>query len=355
MSDSLGLVLLASGMLFFVKYYGNSKRIHLIFSFVFFSLGVMVRYANSIIIIAVMLCLIYMFRTSLSRKKFIIDVSLSILAGLIIFIPELYYISSSGISYFNYEGAVGTWASAWTPINFFKKDFVTFDGANHYRLYNGLFFLSPVFHPMYLFLFGITFLWGVIQVVRKKHIVIIGFCFTWIAAYYIYFSGCPYQSIRYTLSYFPPLVVVSVFGFSAIRLRYRSRIRYSLLAILFLAGWTYHDIEIYNSQKQKELEVVSWVNSNITDSPLIYSFAITGALNHYTGKNAREFFNYNEFKLAREIDSARSDVYFILPVETINTQWSTRPLKGLFYFVMTKYKPVEKGKADVYTIYRIDK
>ena len=68
-----------------------------------------------------------------------------------------------------------------------------------------------------------------------------------------------------------------------------------------------------------------------------------------------EFFNYNESKLTQEIDSARGDVYFILPAEVINTQWSTRPLKGIFDFVMTEYRPVELGKVDIYTIYRIDK
>lgn len=355
MSDALGLVLLTMGMLMFLKYFNNSKRYQLMLSFVFFSFGIMVRYANSIIIIAVLVCMIYMFKISANRKNFFVDFVLSSLAALIVFIPELYYISDYGISYFNYEGTVGTWASAWNPLNFFKRDFITFDGANNYKLQNGLFFLSPVFHPMYLFLFGITFLWGIVQAIRRKFTPIILFCFTWIIVYYIYFAGCPYQSIRYTLSYFPPLIVISVFGFSMIKLNYRPQIRYALIAIVLLAGWTYNDIGKLNEQKHKELEVVSWVNSNITGDPALYSFGITGALKHYTGKHVREFFNYNKVTLKNEIDSAGGEVYFILPVGVINTQWSARPLKELYDYLMINYKPVEKGKADVYTIFRIDR
>lgn len=355
MSDAPGLVLLASGMLFLAWYYNYSKRYMLVLSFAFFSFGIMVRYANSIIILAVLVCLIYIYRKTPGKKKIIADTALSVLSAVIVFIPELYYISNYGVSYFNYEGSIGTWAAGWNPLNFFRKDFITFDGASHYRLQNGLFFLSPSFHPLYLFIFGITLVWGIIQSLRRKHTWLIIFCFSWIAVYYVYFSGCPYQSIRYTLSYFPPLVVLSVFGLSAVRLSRRVKIRFILLSIVLIAGWTYRETEKLSEVKHRELEVVSWVNSNIAGGPLVYSFGITGALTHYTEKNVKEFFNYNEKSFETEIDSASSNVYFVLPVETINTQWSTRPLKGLFDFVMTKYKPVEKGKADVYTIYRIDK
>jgi hypothetical protein len=337
MSDALGLLLLALGMLYLAKYSSHFKRHQLVISFAFFSLGAMTRYADALIALPVLIILVYLYRKGTDKGKMLKDFLLSLAAAVIIFTPEVYYISSYGISYLHYEGAAATWAAGWSLLNYFRKDFTTFDGTQHYKLWNGLFFLAPSFHPAFLSLFGFAFIWGAISAIRKKYTVIILFCFSWAGVYYLYPAGNPFQSIRYTLSFLPALVCISALGMGTIKLNDRIKNVYVIIGLLMLFSYSFYDIKKLADQKNKELEVVSYVKAEVPENALLFTFEITGAVNHYTTRNALEFFNFDFEGIKQKIASETGDIYFILPVENFTKQWKDRPIEKTFNYLSANY------------------
>lgn len=369
MSDAAGLLFIISSMLFLIKY-GNEPRLkNMLLSFSFFSLALLTRYASALTgaVLAVYLIYISFFEKSAPKRTVLKHAALSALAALVIFLPQLYYIIERGVPYLQFEGDVGTWASSWNPLNFFRSDFTTIDGTMHYKLPNGLYFLSPVFHPAYLSVFGISFLAGVYRLFRDKKFSILLFSLSWFLVYYLYLSGNPFQSLRYTLSFLPPLAVVSGFGIICFLRQGRGNSPAPLLkkgkstvyvflslGILALAGYSFYSISGFMERKEKELEVVSWVDSNIKEGSLLFTFEITAAVNYYSRIKPEEFFLYDEEKLRSKIESAPGDVYFILPIEKLRTQWKSLPIEKSLDFLTTNYMLRHMADVSYYKIFKLE-
>lgn len=354
MSDSLGLMFAAWGMWQFVKYFNEGRSKNVVFAFIMFSFAVMTRYAFALLVVPALAYLIFNLSVQKPlRRKYIKDVLIASLIGLIIFAPQLYYIFSHGVSYFQYEGEHGTWAAGWNVLNFFKNEFMTFDGTKHYKLWNSLYYLSPAFHPMYLLIFGIPFLSGLYLLVKKKQNGILILMLGWIAAYYLYLSGNPFQSLRYTMSFLPAMAIISAYGLAEINIKslYKNIFLYAGL-VLFILYVVYH-ISAFTEQKNSELEVVNFVKSGIPGNSTIFAFDITLAVNHYTDFEAEEFFNNSEEQIKNKIDSSAGDTYIILPVKSIITQWKGLPLEKKYDFLRSNYPLQTVTQVNRFTIFNI--
>jgi len=354
MSDSLGLMFAVWGMWQFVKYFNTGKLKNIISAFIMFSFAFMTRYAFALLAVPVLAYLIYNIAVQKSlRIKYIKDSLIAFVIGLVVFAPQLYYLFTHGVSYFQYEGTHGTWAASWSFLNFFKKDFMTFDGTMHYKLWNGIYYLSPVFHPMYLLIFGIPFLTGLYVLIKKKKRGILILLLGWIAAYYLYLSGNPFQSLRYTMSFLPAMAIVSAYGLTEIKTKilYKNIFLYAGMALFIVYG-VYH-INVFAKQKNIEIEVVNKVRNTIPDNSTVFAFDITMAVNHYTNIKAEEFFNNSEEEIKNIIDSSKSDIFFILPVEVIKTQWIDLPLEKKYAFVKDNYPLQTVTKINKFTIFKI--
>src|SRR4030095_15293931 len=355
MSDALGLLLLMCGILLLARYYNYSERTNLIVSFAFFSLGAMTRYADALIALPVLIILANLYINSPGKTKLLKDLLISACAAIIIFIPELYYISKYGIAYFRYEGTAATWAAGWNPLNYFRKDFTTFDGTQHYKLWNILFVLGPSFHPGFLSLFGISLIWGLVTALRKKYTAIILFCFLWITVYCLYLAGNPFQSIRYTLSFFPALVCLSALGLGSVKINDKIKNIYVIIGFVLLFSYFSYDISKLADQKAKEFEVTSFVNREIPENAVLFTFEITGAVNHYTTRNALEFFNNDPEGIKQKINSETEDIYFILPVENFTKQWKDRPIEKTFNYLTANYTLDPVKVIDKYLVLKLRK
>ena len=354
MSDSLGLMFAAWGMWQFVKYFNAGKLKNVISAFIMFSLAVMTRYAFTLLAVPVLAYLIYNIAVQKSlRLKFIKDTLFALVIGLIVFTPQLYYLFTHGVSYFQYDGSHGTWATGWSILNYFQKDFMTFDGTMHYKLWNGLYYLSPIFHPMYLLIFGITFLTGLYFLIKKKQKSILVLLLVWIAVYYFYLSGNPFQSLRYTMSFLPAMAIVSAYGLVEIKIKshYKNIFLYTGLALSIVYG-VYH-ISVFAKQKNIELEVVNKVSEFVPVGSTVFAFDITMAVNHYTDIKADEFFNNSEEDIKDKTSSSANDIFFILPIDVIKTQWKDLPLEKKYNFIKSNYPLQTVTTADKFTILRV--
>jgi 4-amino-4-deoxy-L-arabinose transferase-like glycosyltransferase len=355
MSDALAIMFASWSMWQVVKYTNEHKLKHMIFASITLSFAVMTRYGYALLVIPI---LIYIIFSSVKNKAktgvLIRDLIISSVIGIIIFIPQLYYIIQNGIPGLQHGEGAGVWPGG-SPLNFFRKDFTTFDGTMHYRMWNALYNLSPVFHPFYLSVFGFAFLAGAYLLLKRKNYKIIILALSWLLVYYLYFSGGSYQALRFLLSFMPAMVIISAYGLAEIKLKetYKNLFLYIGLAV-FAVFMVYH-MSVFTEQKNKEFEVVNWVNKDIPASSKIFAFDVTLAINHYTKINADEFFNNKVDELKNKIDSYNGDIYFILPVEVIKAQWKGLPLEKKFDFIMKNYPLQKKDTVNKFTIFKLQK
>lgn len=320
MSDALALTLLVRCVYYLVKYCDNIGLSNLILAMILLSLSTMIRYANFFFVPVIIIVMGYLFITVENRNKIPTHFLISSLIGTIVFIPEFYYIFKYGISYFKYEGEHPTWASGWSFENFFKNEFITYDGIKQYKLINALYYLIPIFHPLYIFAFGATFFYGVWKVIRMKKTLPAILLLMWIFVYYFYLSGVPFQSLRYTMSYIPPLIILTSIGFSFIKIKPVFKVfLFTTCIITLLIAAVNHFIK-FNYEKQKELEICSYLKSDIPENSIVYSFEVTGALKYYTGRNIREFATTNISEMKDVIRSGER-TYFFLPLDEIKKEF----------------------------------
>jgi hypothetical protein len=346
MSDALGLLFITISALFLIKYINEQTRKYLILCFVVFAFGVLTRYAIGPYIIAVIPVMVYILSNSKDKKQIVLDYFISVLIGFLIFLPQLLYILKFGIPYFQYKGSIPTWASSWSPLNIFSRNFFTVDGTQHYKFINGIFYSSPVFHPLFLSLFGISFIFGLYNALKKLNNIVIIFLLSWIAVYVIYLSGSPFQSIRYTLTFFPPLVILSVFGIAKIKISHKLKKVFIAAGLLLLMGYSFYDFSKFALRKEKEKECVEWVKENITKDSEIFTFEVTGAVKYYNGINAKEFYSYNYNDIKQITDTAGSPVYFFLPVDRIHSQWKDLPIESTLDSLKNRTKLASLGKVN---------
>lgn len=356
MSDTLALMFASWSIWQIVKYTDSQKLKHLIFAAVTLSLAVMTRYGYALLVIPILIFIIYTsVKNKFNARSLIKDILISALLGLIIFLPQLYYIIQKGIPNFHTEGGIGIWPAMWSPLNFFRKDFTTFDGTMHYKMWNALYNISPVFHPFYLSVFGIAFIAGLYLLIRKKKYKLLILTSGWFLVYYIFFTGGPYQALRFLISFLPVMVILPAFGLAELNIKESYKKIYIYLGLVVFIAFIFYHMRGFSEQKDKEFEVVSWVNANIPDSSTVFAFDVTLAVNHYSKIKADELFNNKQDELKNKIDSSAYDVYFILPVETIKTQWKGLPLEKKYDFITNNYPLQTAGTVNKFTILKLQK
>jgi dolichyl-phosphate-mannose-protein mannosyltransferase len=352
MSDALALLFITASAYYLVMYYYKQKRVSIILCFAAVAFGIMTRYADGLFIFVMIPLIFSVFKKSRMKNKILIDVIWGITAGIIIFLPQLLYIYKYGFSYFHYWGnTIGMYAS-WNPMNMFVKDFTTVDGSQHYRLFNILFYISPALHPLFLSVFGIPFIYGLFNSFKNFSKILYVFLFSWIAVYVIYLSGNTFQAIRFALSFFPPLIIIAVWGLAEIKFKNIYKIIFISAGLILLAGYSFYDFGKFAERKKTEMESVNWIGSNVPPDANLYIFEVTGAVNYYTRLKAKEFFSYNFSRIKQSNDSAGGNTYFFLPVDRIHSQWKGLPIESTFDSIRNHMKLVSLGKVNDYEAYK---
>jgi 4-amino-4-deoxy-L-arabinose transferase-like glycosyltransferase len=354
MSDSLGLALALTSVVLLIKYTDSGKLVYSLFSFVFLSLSIMTRYIN-ILFIPLFILIFFSYLHSFKMKVNLKHLFLSLVIAVIVFLPQLYYILKFGVSYLRPEEGPGQWTTQWSLLNLFKRDFFIADGTFTYTLWNSVYYAAAIFNPMNFLLFGIFFISGLYFIAVRKYRLLLIIPIAWIFMYYIFLSGMPIQVSRYTMIYSPSVAIIASLGifetFTGVKLR--KIIFVSLMLILFCSGM--YRINNFLVQKERDMQVVEFVNNNVENKSTLFSFFITGTINHYSPKKSLELYYFNVNKIKGIIDSSMSNVYFVIPETIINNQWKGLTLEQTFSFVKSNYNPEKIGYIDIYTIYCIKK
>src|SRR3954464_5824653 len=106
------------------------------------------------------------------------------------------------------------WVVAWNIANIWRRDFVTVDGAQHYRLPVGAYYLAHMAWPSLLFpLLALLCLPGTLWLARRRRWPALALLAGWPLLLWLFLSGIPYQNARFILPALPALAGLAGLGF----------------------------------------------------------------------------------------------------------------------------------------------
>ncbi len=224
MSDILSVFCITSSFYFFINYINNSRSNQIFFFSILAVMAVLTRYAAFVVLFIPTLVILF----EIIRKKKYSHLIIAIIIALIIIIPHILIRKTSPTEFLEH-----VWLQRWSALNYFKKDFITPDGTEHFRLPNILTAFSNIYYPQYL-LFGFILIPFIQKSLFKNRIWLISLGM--ILFYALFLAGIPYQNQRFFLLSTPLVAVVLYPPFERILilLNDRKSLKYSVLGFLIL-------------------------------------------------------------------------------------------------------------------------
>lgn len=286
MSDLCSVALLIAGMYHCLKFEKLNRHKHIVFAAFLFAMATMTRYAMFVAAFPVLLIVGIGW---IKKPKALLYFIFVLIAGLIPLIPHL-ILRSEAPSELGYE-------LGWTPLNFFRKSFLTPEGAVFYKTNNLIYALLGVFHPRYLFI-GLVFLIPTLWQFRLKRgvvLVILAYLF-----YALFLAGIHTQNSRFLLPLCALGIVLLFPGFRILWQKLHQKLKWIMVPILLafqitLCVLSFKTLYVRN---QVEQEITQFIDSKYPNST-IYSMDIDLSI-QYRGKkrNIKNIYTeaYQEFE-----------------------------------------------------------
>jgi hypothetical protein len=293
--------------------------------------------------------------------------------GALIIVPQVLFSQRSPESLSQHQ-----WVVAWNVANIWQRDFVTVDGAQHYRLPVGAYYLARMAWPSFLFpLLTLLCLPGTLWLAHGRRWPTLALLAGWPLLLWLFLSGIPFENARFILPALPALAVLAGLGFAWVyertmnhgrptedetrfvfRLPSSVRIAHIVLAVALvvsLAGslaWGLRDYRNLVVYKNDQLALVDWVRAQLPSNATLITFGATLTLQHYTNSDVRELFYLTPPDLA-ELAREPRPAYLLLDVGNIESQWAgLRPWQD--YRHLQHNPGLETvGKLGPYTLFRL--
>jgi O-antigen/teichoic acid export membrane protein len=255
---------------------------------------------------------------------------LATLAGGVILVPQLIH------TWQNPDALVGhSWLQGWSPANAFRRDFVNVDGTFHYAKTVSAFYASAAWdgyyvNPAFLPLMVV----GAVMMLRRipAAILLLG----WLLAAYGFLAGIPYQNIRFSLAFFPPLAALAGIGLAYLwrLLEKHPAIGWAaqgamLLALVVAVITTYdaaeREVARFAAVKNADVAAVHWAGTMIPeDEADVYTLSLWLMMQQYEPRlNALQIFYETPDSLAETFEESPTHPrYVLLNLWAIENQWT---------------------------------
>jgi 4-amino-4-deoxy-L-arabinose transferase-like glycosyltransferase len=283
------------------------------------------------------------------------------------------------------------WVVTWNVANIWRRDFVTVDGAQHYRLPVGAYYLAHMAWPSLLFPpLALLAIPGALWLAWRRRWPALALLAGWPLLLWLFLSGIPYQNARFILPALPALAALAGLGFGwayertnddrrpvsdnsarqpIVRVRPRSSASYFLdrrtsgwarvmlviALVASLAGslaWGLRDYRNLVVYKNEQLALVDWARARLPAGGTLITFGATLTLQHYTDYDVRELF----YLAAPDLDLIAQQPqpsYLLLDVGNIESQWvGLRPQQDYHYLQQRPGLDIV-GRRGPYTLFRI--
>jgi 4-amino-4-deoxy-L-arabinose transferase-like glycosyltransferase len=247
---------------------------------------------------------------------------------------------------------------SWSPLNAFRRDFVTADGHLSYTLPNGVYYAIA---PANLAFFGPLLapwmavgLWAARHWPRPTLLLILG----WAAVVYAFHAGAPWQNFRFSLAYLPPLAILVATGLTWTWRRVQPRFAMlvaacAALGLLVEATGAVRLVEGFIDRKDNdELALVRWVQTATPPGAQLLSFGPTLAFRHYTSLPTFDLFDLTPADLD-EVLAKPAPTYVLLDERNVEEQWSSQPPGVNWHRLRDGVGVSEVGTRGSFTLVRI--
>ena len=306
MSDMLSVFCITSSFYFFINYLngGNSKQVFL-FS-IFAALAVLTRYAAFVVLFIPALMILI----EIIKKRKYSHLIIAIIIALIVIIPHILIRKTNSTEFLE-----NVWLQRWSVLNYFRKNFLTPDGTEHFRLPNILTAFSNIYYPQYL-LFGFILIFFIQKSLFKNRIWLISLGM--ILVYALFLAGIPYQNQRFFLLSTPLVAVVLYPPFERILelLIDKKSLKYSILGFLILSQ-LFLSVYFFRSAYERnilERDVANFVKSKPDET--VYTFDIDVSFMSY-GVNNKIINMWKE-----KINQFEKNSIVIFNDEKLKVQWA---------------------------------
>lgn len=196
MADAMSVALLMMALFAFSKFM-NRESSKWIYAFVFCAaLATMTRYASAVVLLLPSILLLLKMFSNKNWKSLL-------LCGIIVLlvcVPHLLIRHNTPLAFVHHE-----WINTWSLFNFFKTDFVTRDGIQHYKIFNLAFMFLAFAHIG----FGVLVL-PLLFFVRAKDFssTLNKTLLLSVVFYSLFLAGIPFQNKRFLLATFPIVMLL---------------------------------------------------------------------------------------------------------------------------------------------------
>jgi len=226
---------------------------------------------------------------------------------------------------FTTDDSLTGYLAGWDPLNAFSRSFEVEGDFRSYRFPNWLFYIGSFWHPGLLPPFiGLLAAFGAAVLWRRNPpaLVLVG---GWILTATVFLVGMPFQNLRFTVTQWPPAVVLAALGITA-TWRHRPRLAILLASLSLATAAVFNPwwLNRFMDRVEGARTVATRVDQLLPNGGRVLAFDITGAVDHYTDAEVFELFNLDPVELARTCDGAEPTL-LVIDEGDVRTRWTEHP------------------------------
>ena len=372
MSDTTGLAAVTLGAWALARNWREGKLNWLILAGVALAWAVLTRWVYSLVLVPCALYALLLLGRRLkegaSARRFLLHGAVAALAAGVILTPPLSAALTRLLAPARATVAFGgdlEVARVWHPLNFLKRDFVTADGYQHYRLPNGLYYALAPAHRLYFTpLLAPLMLPGLWAMLRRRDKALLMLIVGWAAIVYGMLAGIPWQNFRFTLAYLPPLAILVAVGLVQVqRWLVGWAGRWSAVArglpgllIVGLAWMAVGGAQLtqgFIARKAAQLDIVRRVGAQMPPHARLLTFNLTSTFRHYSRIETLELYELNAADLSGLL-ADRRPAYLLLDVASVETQWAGHPPAENYHWLRDGPGLVRLDAFAEYTLFQVN-
>lgn len=222
-------------------------------------------------------------------------VLIAIVGALAALIPEYIYLGQQSDGLFSSH-----MISRWSPLNFWRKQFITPDGQLDYDLPLGIYYLSMIsghkFVSPAIILLSLVGTWTL-----RKQFALAAVFLCWIGIFVAFCTGLTVINPRYVLPIVPPVAILAVVGLAELHSRWNQRIGHrhspiflASVAVMITMVWgQYRALAPFVELSKIERQLAAVVARHSAENDEIVGFKTAFALEWYLGRPVTELFFFD--------------------------------------------------------------
>ena len=246
--------------------------------------------------------------------------------------------------------------ASWNPANAAQHQFANSDGILEYRLANGLYYLlAPAHRYFFTPLLALLLPAGAWIVLRGRNPASMIFLLGWPASVYVFLAGFPWQNFRWTLTYLPPLAILTgigaASGLHAVSGTRRTALTAAVaLGLLAMAWGGWRLVASFVERKNADLATAYWVQDRLPAHAALFAFSLTPTIDYYTRLRPLDLYLLDPQTMASILEQ-KSPVYVILDVGSVEEQWRGRSPSLNYHWLLQGPGLVPLGQDRSYSLF----